>query len=229
MKDFFIEHIPAALYGADSDRVFLFIHGKNGFKEEAARFAQTASLAGWQTLSIDLPEHGKRKAGSIKLLPWNVVPELQTVMAYAKKRWHCIGIRANSIGAWFAMLSFADEPIEKCLFVSPVLDMEKLIRSMMQRASITEEQLKQEGQISAGAETLSWEYFIYAKNHAITRWSTPTSILYAGRDDLTPRCTVDAFTIRHHAALTVMEDGEHWFHTPQQLAFLKQWTERALS
>ena len=25
------------------------------------------------------------------------------------------------------------------------------------------------------------------------------------------------------AALTVMENGEHWFHTPEQLAVLREW------
>ena len=53
--------IPAILYGSRSRRVYLYLHGKNGCKEEAERFAATACEAGWQVLAIDLPEHGARK------------------------------------------------------------------------------------------------------------------------------------------------------------------------
>jgi len=228
VKKCMIEHIPAILYGADSERVFLFVHGKSGNKEDAAEFADTVSHAGWQVFGIDLPEHGERKSDGVELLPWNVVPELKAVMAYAKKHWDNIGIRANSIGAWFSMLSFANEPIQECLFVSPILDMEKLIHSMMLWASVTEEQLKLEGQIHTGfGETLSWEYLTYVRNHPMTNWNAPTFILYADNDNLTDRSTVDDFVKQHHAKLTVMENGEHWFHTPEQLVFLKQWTERS--
>jgi uncharacterized protein len=229
LQKFMIEHIPAILCGAETDKVFLFIHGKDGCKEEADDFAQTACKAGWQVLGIDLPEHGERKSGGAVLLPWNVVPELQSVMAYAKQHWNHIAVRANSIGAWFSMLSFANEPLEKCLFVSPILDMEKLIHNMMQWTQVTEAQLKREGHIQTGfGETLSWEYLSYVRSHPVTGWNAPTSILYAGKDNLTDRSTVDDFAKRYLAKLTVMENGEHWFHTPEQLAFLKQWTETEL-
>ena len=52
--------IPAILYGSRSRNVYLYLHGKNGCKEEAERFAATACEAGWQVLAIDLPEHGAR-------------------------------------------------------------------------------------------------------------------------------------------------------------------------
>jgi alpha-beta hydrolase superfamily lysophospholipase len=229
MQKFMIGHIPAILYGAESNKVFLFIHGKDGCKEDAAGFADLASRAGWQVLGIDLPEHGERKSGNTEMLPWNVVPELQLMMAYAKQHWNNIAISANSIGAWFSMLSFLGEPIKKCLFVSPILDMEKLIRNMMMWAQVSEEQLQREGFIkTAFGETLSWEYLSYVRGHPVTGWNAPTSILYADHDNITDRETVDDFAKRHHLKLTVMENGEHWFHTPEQLAFSKRWTETEL-
>lgn len=39
--------IPAILYGSRSRNVYLYLHGKNGCKEEAERFAATACEAGW--------------------------------------------------------------------------------------------------------------------------------------------------------------------------------------
>ena len=76
---FLIGKIPAVLYGGNSNQVFLFLHGQGGNKEEAEAFAQTAVERGYQVLGIDLPEHGERTDG-VKLLPWEVVPELQDVM-----------------------------------------------------------------------------------------------------------------------------------------------------
>lgn len=42
---------------------------------------------------------------------------------------------------------------------------------------------------------------------------------------MTPRETVEAYARRQGARLTVLEGGEHWFHTPEQLAALKKWEE----
>ena len=35
--------------------------------------------------------------------------------------------------------------------------------------------------------------------------------------------TVSAFAKQHHAGLTVMPGGEHWFHTEEQMQFLDHW------
>lgn len=52
-RKFMIDKIPAVRYGESSDRCFLYIHGKMGFKEEAESFAEIACTKGWQVLSID--------------------------------------------------------------------------------------------------------------------------------------------------------------------------------
>jgi hypothetical protein len=42
--------------------------------------------------------------------------------------------------------------------------------------------------------------------------------------------TVSAFAKQHHADLTVMPGGEHWFHTEEQMQFLNHWIrERSLN
>lgn len=222
---FCIGHIPAVLYGEPSDRGWLFLHGKQGRKEEGLDFAELACPKGWQVCSIDMPEHGQRQGGPEKLVPWQVVPELEAVMAYARSRWGQVALRATSIGAWFAMQAFWKEPPVRSLFVSPVLDMAELIRSMMGWAGVTEADLEARGEIAtAFGETLSWRYWRYALDYPITHWDSPTAVLYGGLDNLTPRRTAEAFAARFHADLTVMEDGEHWFHTPEQLEVLRRWT-----
>ena len=219
--------VPAIVYGDECDSAYLFIHGKCGCKEEAEDFADIVCGRGWQVLSIDLPGHGERKDVTDSFDPWHVIPELKAVMQYARQRWAKIALRANSIGAWFSMLSFQDEPLEKCLFVSPLLDMEKLIRNMMRYAEVSEARLEKEQTIAASfGETLSWRYLEFAKRNPITRWTPPTAILYAGHDDLTDRATVEGFAKRFNCSLSIMEDGEHWFHTEEQLKALHKWTEQ---
>ena len=225
-EEFFdIGNIPAVLYGEPADSVWLFVHGRQGRKEEGADFARLACPKGAQVLALDLPGHGSRQAEACALVPWQAVPELRRVMAYARERWARVSLRANSIGAWLSMLAFAAEPPVKSLFVSPVLDMERLIGSMLLWAGVTEEELRRRGKIPTDfGETLDIDYLRYVREHPIDSWPCDTAILYAGGDCLTERETVDAFCARFGCALSVMEQGEHWFHTPEQLRVLEAWT-----
>lgn len=221
---FTINGIPAVLCGAPSGKAYLFVHGKCGYKEEAAAFAEVACPAGYQVLAVDLPGHGERKAMQNAFNPWTVVPELQSVLTYMKPRWDGISLRANSIGAYFSMQAFSDADVRRALFVSPIVDMEKCIRDMMTWANVSEAKLREKGEIpTAFGETLSWKYLCWVRAHPIAHWHAPTAILYAGRDNLTAREAVEAFSSAHHTSLTIMESGEHWFHTPEQLAVLKSW------
>ena len=78
-----------------------------------------------------------------------------------------------------------------------------------------------------------WDYFLptdvheasyltYVKEHPI-KWEVPTSILYGRNDNLTSYDTIMKFADDHHAKLTVMTGGEHWFHTEEQMRFLDEW------
>ena len=46
------------------------------------------------------------------------------------------------------MLGLAEEKLEKCLFVAPVLDMRRLIENMMGWANVTLERLEREQEIA---------------------------------------------------------------------------------
>ena len=223
-----IAGVPAILYGSRSRRVYLYIHGKNGCKEEAERFANIACARGWQVLAIDLPEHGARRNSPEKLVPWVVIPELQAVYARMQPVWPHIRLYGISIGAWFAMQALQAEKPEKAMLVSPVVDMEALITKMMQWAGVTEEQLQQAGNISTSfGETLSWTYLYWVREHPL-RWKSPTQVLYGDQDNLTSHTELEQFRRQSGAHLTIMEGGEHWFHTPLQLAVMQSWEEENL-
>lgn len=220
--------IPAILYGSRSRKVYLYVHGKNGCKEEAERFAYTACEAGWQVLAIDLPEHGARRSGPEKLLPWTVIPEIQAVYTRMKPVWAHIRLYGVSVGAWLSMQALQSDAPEKALFVSPVVDMENVITNMMQWANITEEQLKQAGEIPTSfGETLSWDYLCWVREHPL-HWKVPTQVIYGDKDNLTLCMVIERFRQQNGAHLTIMEGGEHWFHTPVQMAVLQTWEETNL-
>lgn len=96
-------------------------------------------------------------------------------MSNIQNRWKNISLYASSIGAYFSLLSFYDEHFEKCLFISPVVDMKQLISKMMNWANVSEDQLQKELIIPTNfGQTLSWEYWKYAIEHPITKWVHPT-------------------------------------------------------
>ena len=79
--------------------------------------------------------------------------------------------------------------------------MEQLILDMMGWAGVPEETLHEQGEIPTNfGETLSWRYLCYVREHPI-QWDVPTAVLYAGKDNLTARRTVDAF-VRSHRGKT---------------------------
>ena len=222
-------HTPYLCYGQTSDQVCLFLHGQSGHKEEGERFAQIANPKGWQVVAIDLPQHGQRQGGAEPFLPWVVVPELEQVWQELQGRWKRIALRANSIGAWLAMLALAGKPVDTCLFVSPVVDMENLIQTMMTWAGVTEERLEREREIPIDfGQTLSWDYLKYVRQHPVHALSAHTNILYGDQDNLVPQPVVECFARAEGAHLTVYPGGEHWFHTPEQMKVMGTWEERCL-
>ncbi len=136
------------------------------------------------------------------------------------------GIRAGALG--YIVPQLRNAPLAQCFFVSPVLDMEALILSMMDSAQVTEERLQTEKEIATAQGVLSWEYLQYVRAHTVKSWPHATRILYAEKDHLVPRASMEAFAARHHCSLTCMPGGEHWFHTPEQLKFLSDWYQENL-
>lgn len=222
-----IDNIPSIIWGVQSNRVYLYVHGQGGNKEEAAFFSEIVCQCGYQVLSIDLPEHGVRKETEVTFDPWHIVPELTMVIKYAQSHWENISLFANSIGAYFCMLSFSNVNLEKALFVSPVLDMKKLISNMMSLAGVSENYLQEKQVIKTNfGQTLSWGYWQYVLKNPIKKWTIPTKILYGENDNLIECDTVKKFSKKFDCDLTIMEKGEHWFHTEQQLRIMHEWVNK---
>ena len=196
---------------AKMKKAIVYIHGRGGSSEEAKHYEPLFPEC--TVLGFDYKSQN----------PWEAKKEFPHYFDSLSDEYQSITIIANSIGAFFAMCSLSDRQIERAFFISPVLDMEKLITDMMELANVSEEELRTKGIVYIGSErTLSWEYLTYVREHPLV-WDVPTKILYGSEDQLTSRESIEAFAKKHHAKLTVMEGGEHRFHTKEQMAFLDTW------
>ena len=103
-----------------------------------------------------------------------------------------------------------------------VVDMERIISNMMSWFGISKEGLEKEREISTPAKTLFWDYYEYVLEYPVT-WRKPTSILYGAADSLCEFEYVQNFAEYSHADMTVLEEGDHYFHTKKQLDFYRSW------
>ncbi|MBR7040902.1 MAG: alpha/beta hydrolase [Clostridia bacterium] len=223
-----VSGIPAILWGAPSDKVFIYVHGKFSRKEYAERFADIAETYGWQTLSFDLPEHGERSGRPDKCNIWNGVRDLDLIADWAFGGWKRVSLFACSLGAYFALNAYPARKLEKVLFQSPIVDMKWLVEHMMLWAGVTPGQLEREKLIDTPLDTLNWEYYRYILTHPADDWPFPTRILYAGKDDLQPEASVRDFARKHNAVLTVATESRHPFMEPGDEAIVEEWIKNSL-
>lgn len=192
-------------------QLVLYIHGKGGSSAEIEHYIPLFPQCECKGIEYD---------GST---PWEAGQEIHDAVEVLKNKFDQVILIANSIGAFFSMNAGITDMISRAYFISPVVDMERLILNMMNMQNISEEELKEKGVIpSAYGDDLSWEYLSYVRSHPL-EWNVPIEILYGEKDALTSYETIRAFAEEHHAGLTVMKGGEHWFHTDEQMRFLDQW------
>lgn len=189
----------------------IYVHGKGGNANEAEHYKPF--FAESDVIGFDYQAQN----------PWEAQKEFSSFFEVNGQGYDSVTLIANSIGAFFSMTALTKKQVAQAILISPVVNMEKLIVDMMMWANVTEEELRIKKEISTEfGETLSWEYLCYVREHPIV-WNVPTCILYGEKDNLTSIETISEFAGRIGASLTVMKDGEHWFHTEEQMEFLDDW------
>lgn len=226
------EEIPALLWGPASDRWIIAVHGNFSHKADRviALLARRAAEKGYRTLSFDLPQHGERAGGALPLDPPSCVGDLGAVYEYVRPRAERTALFGCSLGAYFSLLAYRGLPLSQSLFLSPVVDMERVIRNRMAAAGVSEERLRAEKHIPVeGGPPLDWDYFDYVRTHPVRfAWESPTAILCGENDTLSGRAEIAAFARRYGAEVRVLPGGEHFFHTPEQLSAFDGWAARTL-
>ena len=192
-------------------KLILYIHGKGGCAGESEHY------------KLLFPECEVIGLDYQTFTPWETGKEIRETVIKLNAKYDSIVLIVNSIGAYFSMNAGIDVMIRSAYFISPIVDMERLILNMMSWANVSDKELEEKGVIPTSfGEDLSWEYLCYVREHPVC-WTVPTRILYGSRDNLTSYETISAFAETHGAELTVMEEGEHWFHTDEQMRFLDNW------
>ncbi|MGN0789074.1 MAG: alpha/beta fold hydrolase [Christensenellales bacterium] len=195
-------------------KVIIYIHGKGGNAQEAEHYQSL--FTNYDVIGFDYKSD----------TPWDARQEFLEYFDNLSKNYDSVSIIANSIGAFFCINALGDKKIEKAYFISPIVNMEQLILDMMQWANVTESDLQAQKRIAtAFGETLSWEYLAWVRNHPIY-WKIPAKILYGSKDQLQSIDAIESFAEQFGASVCVMENGEHWFHTKEQIDFLDDWIGR---
>ena len=191
----------------------LYIHGKGGNAEEAAHYRPL--FPGCRVIGFDYRAQ----------TPWEASDEFPCLYDRYCRDHADVTLIANSIGAYFARLAFAAP--EKALFVSPIVDMERLICDRICAAGITEQILRERGMYPAReGDMLSWDYLCWVRAHPAKDWYCPQYILYGENDSMTDLATIRTYTAKSGAELSIVPQGEHWFHTPEQLAVMADWERK---
>lgn len=225
-----IDGIPSIIWGEKSSKVFIAVHGNMSNKEDEVIkiLAEKVIGKGYQLLSFDLPEHGERKNDTAYLSKvQNCVKDLKQIIEYAKLNYNEINLWACSMGAYFSLVAYKNEEIKQCLFLSPVVNMKVIIDNMMLWSNTTEEELEEKQEIKTDfGQTLYWDYYKYVKDNPIINWNKKTYILYGNKDNMQNEDIIKNFSNKFNCDLTILENGEHYFHTEEQLKFYKEWLEK---
>ena len=155
----------------------LYIHGKGGSAEESEHYKPL--FPDYEVIGLDYQTFSDLKGTEcgVAITPWDTGKEIYDAVKGLKERYENIILIANSIGAFFSMIATPhfdlgsknagiDSMIQKAFFISPIVDMEKLITDMMKWANVTEQELESKGIIHTDfGEDLSWEYLSYVRSH----------------------------------------------------------------
>ena len=227
-----INNIPSIIWGEKSSKVFIAVHGNMSNKEDKVIeiLANKVTNKGYQLISFDLPEHGERKIDTNYLCKvQNCVNDLKQIIEYAKANYNEINIWACSIGAYFSLLAYKDEDLKQCLFLSPVVNMKIIIENMMLWSNTTEKELNEKQKIKTDfGQTLYWDYYLYVKENPITNWNKKTYILYGNKDNMQNENIIEDFSNEFNCDLTILKNGEHYFHTEEQLNFYNDWLDKII-
>lgn len=97
----------------------IYIHGKGGSAAEAEHYRP-------------LFPHSRVVGFAYEAqTPWSAAAEFPAFVRAQRRGYDAVTLVANSIGAFFAMHALDERLVDNALFISPVVDMERLIANMM--------------------------------------------------------------------------------------------------
>lgn len=217
--------LSALVWGRPAVKVYLYVHGKDGDREDAEDFARVAEAKGFQTLSFDLPGHGTRRDEEKKRDVWSGMETVTLAADYAFAHWKQVSLLARSIGAYYCLQAFPERKFEKVILQSPILDLEWLVKKIFHWFDTDVEELKSKGDFPTPVETLTSAYWQYVQEHPLTKWSSPTWVLHAGKDRFQSTDLVVSYCRRFQWSVAVCLTSDHDFQGEADKAPLAIWYE----
>ena len=122
-------------------KVIVYVHGKGGSAQEANYYRKFFD-DNFDIIGFDYKSE----------TPWEAKVEFSNYFDLIIPEYNKTLLIANSIGAYFSLISLADKKIEKAMLISPIVDMERLILDMMIGENVSDEELsiKKEIETSLG-------------------------------------------------------------------------------
>lgn len=111
-------------------RLIIYVHGKGGSAEEAKHYRPL------------FPDSDVIGFDYCAQTPWEAKDEFSRFFDLHSEGYHSVILIANSIGAYFSMNALAEKNISQAMFISPIVNMERLIADMMMWANVTEAELE---------------------------------------------------------------------------------------
>ncbi len=198
-------------------KVVVYIHGLYGSANEAENYSYLKDE--YDVVGLDYQDGN----------PWELEDAIRNKFIKLTKSYKEVVIIANSIGAYYAYEYLSDFDIKRAFFISPLASMYQIILNIMMSKDIYLEELKEQRLINIDDKTtISYEYLKYLENHK-DNWEVPTEILYGERDNVVYIENIADFLADHpNARLTIKKGAEHYFHTPDEKDFIKNWILRNL-
>ncbi|MGN0480300.1 MAG: alpha/beta hydrolase, partial [Lachnospiraceae bacterium] len=100
-------------------RLVIYVHGKGGNAKESEHYKMF--FAGSDVIGFDYKVQN----------PWEAQREFSSFYDLHSAGYDDVILIANSIGAFLSMNALAEKKISQAMFISPIVNMEKLITDMM--------------------------------------------------------------------------------------------------
>lgn len=199
-------------------KIVVYIHGLYGSFEEAEDYSYLNDE--YVVVGLDYQDGN----------PWEIKDTIRSEFEKLTKNYKEIVVIANSIGAFYTYEYLSDFNIKQAFFISPVADMCQLILGIMMSNGIDMEKLKEEKLIKIDDKTvLSYDFYESLKNSP-DNWTVPTEILYGENDNVVFIENIADFLAGHpQSRLTIKQGAEHYFHTKEEKAFIKNWILKSLN
>ena len=197
------------------DSCIVYIHGLYGNSDESDFYSFFTNK--YDVIGLDYRDGN----------PWEVKDKIIKEFSGIHNKYKSVYVIANSIGAFYTYVYLSEFRINKAFFISPLVNMKEVIEGLLKKHKISMNRFKKEKLIKLDdGQTLSYDF--YQSLSSGDNWKTRTHILYGEKDKLVDHASLFNFVSNHNCSLTVMKNGEHYFHKPGQLKFIKKWINEYL-